>query len=72
MTLYPGLEFKPVERLDELVLSKKTKMERNYYTKQSELFGFDMIRESKEKFDMFYEMRSRKNQKNSEKYYRNQ
>lgn len=47
-------------------------MERNYYTKQSELFGFDMIRESKEKFDMFYEMRSRKNQKNSEKYYRNQ
>ena len=47
-------------------------MEKKYYNKQAELFGFDMIEQSKEKFNLFYDMSTRKNKKNAEKYYKHQ
>jgi hypothetical protein len=61
LTQFPGLEFKPVVKEDEQSIKKKTFLQRKYYNKQAELFGFDMIEESKEKFNIFYEMRKKKN-----------
>ena len=53
-------------------MAKKTFLQRKYYRKQAELFGFDMIEDAKHKFNVFYEMRSQKNSKKSEKYYKQQ